>query len=114
MVRRDACCDPREARREQMAAYGDGRGVDVAVAIVRGKLSNQASLLKYFGKYQKTRDPGAYSQLTTAARAIGKLRADVGTVAGDQVDTIRATLLASEGAAGRHYWANGSPCRAVD
>jgi CRISPR/Cas system-associated endonuclease Cas1 len=29
-----------------MAAYGDRRGVEVAKAIVRGKLGNQAALLK--------------------------------------------------------------------
>lgn len=43
-------------RREQMAAYGDQRGCTVARAIVRGKLTNQAAVLKYFGKYQKN-DP---------------------------------------------------------
>ena len=37
-------------RREQMAAYGDARGLELARAIVRGKLGNQAALLKYFGK----------------------------------------------------------------
>ncbi|MGH7339513.1 MAG: CRISPR-associated endonuclease Cas1, partial [Candidatus Rokuibacteriota bacterium] len=41
-------------RREQMAAFGDRRGVELAKAIVRGKLGNQAALLKYFGKYVKT------------------------------------------------------------
>src|SRR5579875_2005144 len=38
-------------RREQLAAYNDWRSVAFAKAVVRGKLGNQASLLKYFGKY---------------------------------------------------------------
>ena len=50
-------------RREQFAAFNDWRGVELAKAIVRGKLGNQAALLKYFGKYLKTADPDAFPNL---------------------------------------------------
>jgi CRISPR-associated protein Cas1 len=91
-------------RREQMAAYGDRRGCDIARAVVRGKLGNQAALLKYFGKYQKTADPDAFEQLTSCVRAIARLRRDAGAAEAEHVDDMRAGLLAIEGAAGRHYW----------
>ena len=52
-------------RREQLAAYNDSRGVELAKSIVRGKLGNQASLLKYFGKYLKESNPPIYDELTT-------------------------------------------------
>jgi CRISPR-associated protein Cas1 len=91
-------------RREQMAAYGDERGLEFGKAVVRGKLINQAALLKYFGKYQKTADPEAFAQLTLAIRAITRLRRDVGRVSAGCIDDARAALLAIEGSAGRHYW----------
>ncbi|MGH7320335.1 MAG: CRISPR-associated endonuclease Cas1 [Candidatus Rokuibacteriota bacterium] len=91
-------------RREQLAAYGDRRGLDLAKAVVRGKLGNQAALLKYFGKYLKTADPGAFARLDVAVRAIAGGRREVAGVPGVTVDEARGALLAIEGAAGRHYW----------
>lgn len=91
-------------RREQMAAYGDRRGCEVARTIVRGKLGNQAAVLKYFGKYQKTKDPDAYETLMKAVQGIDSLRRDAAQVDGACIDEIRGALLAIEGAAGRHYW----------
>ncbi len=92
-------------RREQMAAYGDRRGLDLARAMVRGKLGNQAALLKYFGKYLKAADPPAFERLTAAVRGIEGQRRELDRVTGERVDDARPALLAVEGAAGRHYWA---------
>jgi CRISPR-associated protein Cas1 len=92
-------------RREQMAAYGDDRGLAVAKAIVRGKLGNQAALLKYFGKYQKGANPDAFAKLAAAVKGIESLRRGVPDVDGGCVDEARPGLLALEGSAGRHYWA---------
>lgn len=91
-------------RREQMAAYGDRRGLEFAKAVVRGKLGNQAALLKYFGKYLKATDAPAFERLGSAVRAIAAGRREVDAVPGERVDDARAALLAIEGAAGRHYW----------
>lgn len=92
-------------RREQMAAYGDGRGLEFAKTVVRGKLGNQAALLKYFGKYLKTADPPAFESLSGAVRGIDAGRRQVDGVTGARVDEARGQLLAIEGSAGRHYWA---------
>jgi CRISPR-associated protein Cas1 len=91
-------------RREQLAAYGDGRGLDFAKAVVRGKLGNQSALLKYFGKYLKSADPPAFERLTGAVRGIETGRREVENVTGARVDDARGSLLAIEGSAGRHYW----------
>jgi CRISPR-associated protein Cas1 len=91
-------------RREQMAAYDDRRGVELAKAIVRGKLGNQAALLKYFGKYAKTADPPTFARLETVVRAIEARRREVDNVVGERIDEARAALLALEGEAGRQYW----------
>jgi len=42
-----------KTRREQYYAYEDERGVNLAKAFIRGKLKNQASLLKSFAKKWK-------------------------------------------------------------
>lgn len=93
-----------QTRREQMAGYGDARGLELAKAFVRGKLGNQAALLKYFGKYQKTAEPAAFERVSAAVRAIEAGRREVESVAGEKVDDARGALLAIEGAAGRSYW----------
>lgn len=91
-------------RREQMAAYADRRGLELARAIVRGKLGNQAALLKYFGKYLKTADPAAFERLRAAVRGIEIHRREVDGITGERVDDARPALLSIEGGAGRQYW----------
>lgn len=93
-----------QTRREQMAAYGDERGVGFARAVVRGKLSNQANLLKYFGKYQKETFPEVFSQLRGAIAGLERYSKSCRCVEGERVDDIRAELMGIEGAAGRVYW----------
>lgn len=44
-----------QARREQLLAFHDSRGLAFARAIVGGKITNQERLLRYFGKYLKRR-----------------------------------------------------------
>jgi len=91
-------------RREQLAAYLDARGVELAKAIVRGKLGNQAALLKYFGKYLKESNPAAFEELSGLARSIAKSRKDAAHVEAANVDAAREALLSIEGNAGRTYW----------
>ncbi len=91
-------------RREQLAAYGDRRGVELAKAIVRGKLGNQAALLKYFGKYLKTSDADAFNRLSLIVRPLIGGRSQVSRVDADKIDDARETLLSIEGIAGRNYW----------
>jgi CRISP-associated protein Cas1 len=91
-------------RREQMVAYGDRRGIELGKAFVRGKLGNQAALLKYFGKYLKTADPPTFEEVAAAAQGIETRRREVDAVAGERIDDGRPVLLALEGGAGRQYW----------
>jgi CRISP-associated protein Cas1 len=60
-------------RREQMQAYSDGpsgRGAHIAIALTRGKLRNQANLLKYVGKYRKESAPNIYEELQLCAHEV--------------------------------------------
>jgi len=91
-------------RREQLAAYNDSRGVELAKAIVRGKLGNQASLLKYFGKYLKESNPPAFHDLGALVKTITKGRADTARISEPNIDAAREALLSIEGLAGRTYW----------
>lgn len=91
-------------RREQLAAYNDSRGVELAKAIVRGKLGNQASLLKYFGKYLKDSNAAVYDELSALAKALAQGRADAKRVNQPNIDAAREALLSVEGLGGRTYW----------
>lgn len=91
-------------RREQLAAYSDSRGVELAKAIVRGKLGNQASLLKYFGKYLKEANPPAFHDLSALVKSLTKGRADTARISEPNIDAAREALLSIEGLAGRTYW----------
>lgn len=94
-----------QTRREQMAAYGDRRGVEFARAIVLGKLKNQANLLKYFGKYQKDAAPETFRALAEAVRSLARLCRQARNVRGSRIDDARPVLMGIEGASGRLYWA---------
>jgi CRISPR-associated protein Cas1 len=91
-------------RREQLAAYGDERGLALAKTIVDGKLRNQANLLKYFGKYLKSAHPQRFERLNECVATIEVARGEGDRVAGAAVDEARGTLLGLEGRAGHAYW----------
>jgi CRISPR-associated protein Cas1 len=91
-------------RREQLAAYCDERGVEFAKAVVRGKLGNQAALLRYFGKYLKTAEPQAFAKIAEIADRLIKGRNSAAQVSAPNIDSAREALLAIEGSSGRNYW----------
>jgi len=91
-------------RRAQLAAYQDRRGVELAKSIVRGKLGNQAALLKYFGKYLKSADPGAFRALDQIIAALAAGRRQAAQLDAATVDDAREALMAIEGSNGRRYW----------
>ena len=51
------------SRREQLAAYHDERGLEIAKQFAAGKLKNQINLVRYFGKYRKKQAPKKYAEL---------------------------------------------------
>lgn len=93
-----------QARREQILAFTDARGLAFARAIVAGKLKNQERLLRYFGKYMKQTDPERFANVTRVAQALRTQANKARQVSGDHLDGARQTLMGIEGSAGRQYW----------
>lgn len=93
-----------QARREQLLAFHDERGLDFARTVVSGKIANQERLLRYFGKYMKKADPERFQTLEHTAKTLKVHRGNVTAVEGSRIDDARDTLMGLEGAAGRLYW----------
>jgi CRISPR-associated protein Cas1 len=100
-------------RRAQLEAYRDGRGLAAATAFARGKMQNQANLLKYMGKYRKEAAPEVYETLRANAERVqehieelGRIKASPQVASGERatVDDWRFELLGIEGRAAQIYW----------
>lgn len=92
------------ARRNQIEALKDGRGLTFSKLVVKGKVTNQERLLRYFGKYVKQKDPDKYAKIESLADALKQLRKKIDAIEGDCVDDVRDELFGLEGIAGRLYW----------
>lgn len=94
-----------QTRREQLAAYLDGRGLELARGVVSTKLRWQASLLRYLARGRRD-DPALAESLQLSAEQIedqqGRLRDLPPTLTLDQA---RGSIMGHEGAAGSVYWA---------
>jgi len=93
-----------QTRRAQLLAYTDGRGLTLAKAFARAKISNQATLLRYLAKYRKERHPDLYQELRWLAGEIEDHLADLRKLTGKTVDDIRPRLMGLEGRAAQKYW----------
>jgi CRISP-associated protein Cas1 len=93
-----------QARREQLLAFHDGRGLEFARTVVVGKITNQERLLRYFGKYLKKAEPDRFQLVEQVAKALKAQRVKAAAVQGNNIDETRDTLMGIEGAAGRLYW----------
>ncbi len=94
-------------RRAQLHAYDDRRGRDLALAFARGKIQNQAALLRYAARYRKTQAPDAHEAILSAAADAAALLDELARppyTTASRVDEIRNILLSLEGRAARHYW----------
>jgi CRISPR-associated protein Cas1 len=92
------------SRREQIMAYKDARGRDIALEVVRAKTKNQINLLKYFGKYRRQSHPEVFQQIYTAVGEMEAIRASADHLQGETVDDLRGQLLSIEGRIGELYW----------
>ncbi len=97
------------SRREQLAAFHDERGVDIAKRFATGKLQNQINLVRYFGKYRKKQAPKKYTELVDRLTKIEGIMDELQGVRMQATDTppidnVRGTLLNLEGRAGALYW----------
>ncbi len=91
-------------RREQLLAYRDRRGVDLAVAFARGKITNQAGFLRYLARYREEAAPEVARQLERAAEQVRNGLEELRHLQGDTVEEIRGQILSIEGRAAQHYW----------
>jgi len=95
------------SRREQLAAYHDERGLEIAKRFAAGKLKNQVNLVRYFGKYRKKQAPKKYTELMERVGKIEAILSELSaleTPADTPVDAMRSPLLNLEGRAGALYW----------
>lgn len=100
-------------RRAQLEALRDGRGLAAAIGFARGKIQNQATLLKYMGKYRKEAAPAVYEELRLRATEVleheGELDRLAATLSESDarpatVDECRFEILGIEGRAAQQYW----------
>lgn len=91
-------------RREQILAFNDARGAELARAFACAKLQNQANLLKYLAKNRRLEAPDLYEDTREAAFVIEDQRRRIAEVAGATADAVRDRLLVLEAAAGKRYW----------
>lgn len=93
-----------QARREQILAFTDKRGLEFSKAVVLGKIKNQERLLRYFGKYLKKEAEEKFERIEQIASQLRKLWQKVPEIGGASVNEARGTLMGIEGTAGRIYW----------
>ncbi|MCX7681271.1 MAG: CRISPR-associated endonuclease Cas1 [Anaerolineae bacterium] len=91
-------------RREQLLAYTDHRGIELALAFARGKITNQAGFLRYAAKYRQEAAPEVYDILCRAAEEIRSDLEELTRLTGSTVEEIRNALLTVEGHAAQKYW----------
>ncbi|MDD5206588.1 MAG: CRISPR-associated endonuclease Cas1 [Desulfobacterales bacterium] len=93
-----------QARREQIRAIDEERGVKFSKIVVSGKLRNQRNLLLYFGKYLKKAHPERYEALEKHTALLSSHEKNVRVVKGSTLEEVRNSLLGIEGISGRIYW----------
>lgn len=91
-------------RREQLLAYRDRRGVELAVAFAKGKITNQAGFLRYLARYREEAAPEVGRRLNEAAERVRETLEDLRRLRGDTVEEVREQILAVEGKAAQRYW----------
>ena len=93
-----------QARREQILAFNDKRGLEFGKAVVLGKIKNQERLLRYFGKYLKKEAEDRFQRIEETASQLRGLWKKVPAIDAGCVNEARGTLMGTEGTAGRIYW----------
>jgi CRISPR-associated protein Cas1 len=91
-------------RREQLLAYADRRGLNLAVAFASGKIENQAGFLRYAAKYRQETDPDVCRELRLRADEVRDHLEELRRLEGDTVGEVRYQVLSAEGRAAKKYW----------
>ncbi len=93
-----------QARREQILALTDKRGLEFCKATVLGKIKNQERLLRYFGKHIKKDDEERFKRIEATVAQLRGLWKKVPGIDAASVNEARGTLMGTEGTAARIYW----------
>jgi CRISPR-associated protein Cas1 len=94
-------------RRAQLQAYEDRRGVQLALAFVRGKIHSQSNMLRYLVKNRREAEPTLYQEFTLAATELldGLPALETLLLTTPAInEASRATLMGTEGRAAARYW----------
>jgi len=91
-------------RREQLMAYYDDRGVNLAKCFVEGKIRNQINVLKYFAKHRRRADIELHRRLYEAAGKIECIVEELRALQGTNIDCLRGHMMSIEGRAADQYW----------
>lgn len=92
------------ARREQIIAFHDRRGVELSKAILAAKLRNQEKLLLFFNKSFRQKDLKRSEKVQESARSIKAYGGKVKRIQGESIDDVRTVLIEIEEDAERMYW----------
>jgi CRISPR-associated protein Cas1 len=91
-------------RREQLLAYADRRGAELAVAFARGKIANQAGFLRYAAKYRADAEPKVGQELRDLAAQVEGHLQQLYQLKGQSAEEVREQILSLEGRAAQLYW----------
>lgn len=92
------------ARREQLLAYYDARGIGFTLAIAEGKIRNQATNLKYLAKTRETTAPELHQELHLQAGEVMDCIALLDNITDENLDDLRSAVMGAEGLAAKRYW----------
>ncbi len=88
----------------QLKSYSNGKCFYLIRKIVRAKISNQVNLIKYYGKYYKSRITGYESAVVKACDSMIKYADEILALEEEELDDFRMKAFAMEGLAATNYW----------
>ena len=97
-------------RKLQIVRRDDPDIIDSGINMLKAKISNQASLLKYFAKYKKRKESSMSVQINNAANSIKEIAEKISTLKTNVLATIhpceetRILVMGYEGHAASIYW----------
>lgn len=93
-----------KTRREQLYAYNDRRGVQIAKAILLGKARNQINIVRYFGKYIKQLSGSVFNQLEKSISEMEALHQLLAKSTAQTIESCRVDLMNIEARISSVYW----------
>ncbi|HMN29632.1 MAG TPA: CRISPR-associated endonuclease Cas1 [Caldilineaceae bacterium] len=93
-----------QTRHAQLLARDNERGLHFARAVARGKIDNQANLLKYLSKNRKEKQPELFAEVRLLASEVLDHLAEFDRYTGATIADCRPQILSSEGRAAQKYW----------